>query len=235
MRHRLAVAALIGIVTSLVSSDLEAQEGRLASRLNVSVQGSVFQPSASGSVFDLARTELTLSQGDFRVARIGAEATLRVHPRVSVVGGWTTGERESSSTARRSAIYGPVTQTTKLSLDPALKGGILVELRRFGSDETWALATLVGAGRQGYRFEQSGVFPDASAPGTTFGADLMTEGTGDLYFGELRVTRELSGRLSALVGLGYQWSEATVGGDYLGFDPISLSGLGLSTGLVVRF
>jgi hypothetical protein len=35
--------------------------------------------------------------------------------------------------------------------------------------------------------------------------------------------------------VGYQWSEATVGGDYNGFDPISLSGLGISTGLAFRF
>jgi hypothetical protein len=229
----LPVVAL-SVVLMGVTEQAAAQE-TWVSRVSLSVQGSLFQPAASGSVFDLARTELTLDQGDFRVLRVGAEATVRVHPKVSLVGGWSTGETEVSSGIRRTSVYGTGTQTTVLSLDPALRGGLLVELGRFGAEGEWTVATLVGVGRQGYQFTQTGVFPDASTPGSTFSADLASEGTGDLYFGELRLTRTLTDRLGVLVSLGYQSSEARVGGDYVGFDPISLSGLGISTGLTVRF
>jgi hypothetical protein len=234
MRRFFLMAVVPTLMMLSATRPLEAQEQE-GSRFSVTLQGGVFQPTASGSVFDLARTELTLGQSDFRVLRVGVEAAVRVHPKVSVVGGWSTGDTEASSSMRNSSVYGTGTQTTVLSLDPALRGGLLVELSRFGAEERWTLSTLVGVGRQGYQFTQTGVFPDASTPGSTFSADLATEGTGDLYFGELRLTRTLTARLGAVASMGYQWSEAPVGGDYVGFDPISLSGLGISAGFSVRF
>lgn len=214
---------------------LDAQQSTLASRLSVSVQGTLFQPSAAGSVFDLARSELTLSAADFRHVRLGAEAIFRAHPRFSVTAGWSTGETEIESSIRRASIYGNGMQSTTLALDPAVTAGLAFDVARLGAEERWSILALAGAGRQGYQFRQSGTFPDSAAAGTTFQADLNTEGTGDLYYAELRVVRDLNQRLGLTLGARYQWSEAKVGGDYLGFDPISLSGLGITTGLRFQF
>lgn len=209
-----------------------ATEGQTGEgRFNIHVDGVLFQPAASGSVFDLAASELTLASKDYRHVRPSVEVSARVHPRVSVLAGWSTGSTEANSTSRQPLGGGSANQTTTFEVSDAFIGGLVLHVGTFGSGGQWRADVLGGAGRQSYVFRQVGTFPDASQTGTTLQGDFLTQGSGDLAFVGVRLDRSLSQRVGLSVSSRYQWSEAEVGGDFAGFAPISLDGLGLGMGI----
>jgi hypothetical protein len=226
LMFRVASVVSFSLLVGLAGA-VEAQAQDFMERLSLRVEGAVFQPKASGSVFDLATSELTLGSDDFRHVRPGAELQVRLHDRLSVLAGWSSGAREVESTIRQ----GTGTQTTSLDLTNALVAGLDVVIATWGDSSAWRASTNMGVGRHAYRFEQRGTFPDASRPGATLQGSFLTEGSGDLAFLGARIERRVSERAAISLGARYQWSEAEVSGDYRGFAPLSLSGLGMSTGV----
>jgi hypothetical protein len=224
---RFATAASISVLLALAGAgDAEAQ-GQ-PGRVSLQLEGVMFQPQATGSVFDLAASELTLASDDFRHVRPGAEMAIRLYSRLWIMAGWSTGSTEVESSIRR---QGTGSQVTRLDLENALLGGITLDLLPGKGAGSWRVSASGGAGQHAYRFEQRGTFPDAARPGSTLTGTFASEGEGTLLFGGLRVERLLTDRIGVSVGARYQWSEAEVGGDFRGFAPISLSGIGVSTGL----
>jgi hypothetical protein len=223
---RFASVASFSILLAFAgASQVQAQS--LSGRLSVQAEGVLFQPSAIGSVFDLASSELTLGSDDFRHVRPAVEVMFRVLPRVSALAGWSSGTKEVQSTIRQ----GSGSQVTSLGLENALVAGIVLDLATWGEAGVWRATASAGYGQQSYSFEQRGTFPDASRPGSTLEGKFLTEGKGGLSFAGVRVERAVSNRVALTLGARYQWSEAEVSGDFRGFAPISLSGFGVSTGL----
>lgn len=213
------------------ASDAGADRPRFA----LSAQGSLFQPRARGSVFDAATSNLALGRSDFRMARVGGDAMVRVSARLHLFVGAETGDTDVSSRVRDTAGgTGAPAQNTYLEMNTAYVGGVAADLMRSPSGST-TLKGLVGVGRSGYRFEQAGSFPDGSAPGSTFDGSLETRGSGTISFAGLRVLRALRGPLALSADLRAQRGSADVGGDYLDFPPISLSGLSGSLGVTLQF
>jgi hypothetical protein len=205
--------------------DTHAQSA--AGRLSLHLEGILFQPEASGSVFDLTASELGVEAKEYRHIRPSAEIGLRLHRRVSLIPGWSSGSQEVRSTAPQ----GVASQLTNLEFRNAIWGGMGVHVASWGSSGQWRTEAVGGVGRQSYQFGQTGTFPDASRPGSTLDGAFLTQGKGYLQFAGLRLERALSPRLGISIGGRYQWSKAEVSGDYQGFPPISLSGFGVSTGL----
>lgn len=214
------------------TQELSAKE---SSRFLITGHGGVFQPRAQGSVFDVATSNLTLSRSDFRMERMGLNAAVRVRPRVYLLLGGEAGDTEATSFVRGAgAEEMALRQTTTLKMNTAYYGGIAADLLHSTSG-SWLVQGLAGVGRSGYRFEQVGSFPDGAPSGGSFSDTLRTRGTGTTTFLGIRGIRTLNGPLALTVDLRGQRGEADVGGDYLDFSPISLSGIGLMVGVALRF
>jgi len=226
MSRAFLISALLSMSAALVSPS--SADGQSPSgRLSLHVDGVLFQPKASGSVFDLAESELGIRSSEYRHVRPSVEVALPVHPRLSLMGSWSSGSKEIQSTIHQ----GIAPQSTHLRMENAFAGGLVLHLAHWGNDGVWRLDVLGGAGRQSFAFGQTGVFPDASSPGATFSGAFHTDGKADLQFAGLRLNRAISQRLGLSAGARYQWSEAEVSGDYQGFRPISLSGFGIAAGI----
>lgn len=226
MYRKTPLTAIFSLGLVLIApSHMEAQAE--SGRLSIHVGGVLFQPDASGSVFELTASELAVGSSEYRHFRPSAEVAIRIHPRLSLMAGWSSGSKEIQSTVTQ----GMASQATELTMNNTFTGGAVLHLARWGADGAWQLDALGGLGRQSYAFRQVGIFPDASRPGNTFSGAFFTDGKADLQFAGLRLDRAISRRLGVSAGVRYQWSEGEATGDYQGFAPISLSGFGVSTGV----
>ena len=232
----LPVAGEVAAEHAAREAPAEPVAGEVRSRVLVSVYGGLFQPRAQGSIFDLTTANLTVDRGDFRMARGGLDVSVRIRPRLHLFLGAETGETSFSSQARpaEGGSASSPQQSTELKMNSAFHGGVAADLHRSNSGAL-VVQGLAGIGRSGYRFEQVGSFPDASRPGESFQGTLSTKGSGTVGFVGVRGIRSLTGPVALTVDLRAQRGEADVGGDYLDFPAISLSGFSLSVGAAMRF
>jgi len=85
-----------------------------------------------------------------------------------------------------------------------------------------------------YRFKQSGDFVDFSTL-EIFSAELESSGwTATAYLGG-GVDINISKHTCLTLDLRYSWANPDLGGDYVGFEPLDLSGLRTTAGLQWHF
>jgi hypothetical protein len=240
---------IVGVV-SLAAAPALAQEasgrGFLfgAPKGSISSRGGYSAPSAGSDVFSFVTEELTLGRGDFGSFSAGADVSVAVTNRFDIVVSLDAGGMERKSEFRDwlDNSGNPIEQHTSFSRQTFALGGkyYLIPPGRSLGRLAWVPSAYApwisaGAGRTLYNFSQSGDFIDFDKGNSVFRDSFRsTRWTTTLQFAA-GLDWSLNQRFAFTTQAKYLWGRADLSYDYAGFDPIDLSGVGLSAGLTLRF
>jgi len=200
-------------------------------------------PSASSEVFDFVTDELTVSGSDFNAPVLGGALGVRVTERLEVALDASYSNTNIRSEFRE--LVGtddlPIEQSTRLAMTPvtlSLKGYLFERGRsvsRFAwVPGTWSPFVGVGVGKVYYDFKQNGEFVDYETY-EIFQDTFRSKGDAGIFHVLAGAEYSLSPAFY-ITGEGrYSWAEADMDKDFVGFDPIDLSGFQATVGLAVRF
>ena len=219
-----------------------------APRWTFSVRGGFDRAFAGSDIFQFMTDTLTLSKGDFSGFTFGAELAYSISPRLdlAVGGGFVRSRTVSEFREYVGSDDLPINQTTTFSRLPVtatMKAYLLPRGRSIGT-LAWVPARFspyVGGGVGSVRYEliQQGEFVDSQDDGS---------GNFDIFYDHFRssgwtpTAHALVGAEFALtprLGLStegrYGWARSDMNEDFVGFEPIDLSGLSATMGFTLRF
>jgi len=254
-RARFAMAALLGMLAAAHPAVAHAQVSPGAPILSqdlpeadflfgpprgaIGLRGSLFLPSESSDLFDFVRRQLTIDKGDFRGAAFAADVAITLSPRLDVVGGVELARKAVVSEYRDFVDDEllPIQQQSLLrqnAITGSLKFLLLPRGRRVGRF-VWIPARVqpfvgTGGGVVFWKFEQSGDFVDFQDFGVftdTFSADGVSPSAHVLGGVDIQVYKRLMFTLEGR----YLWAHGTLGGDFIDFEPLDLSGFRVSAGI----
>ena len=232
---------------------LESEQGRTAGpdflfgqpRVVIGLRGLWVNPRGDSDIFSFLTEQLTLQKKDFRAQGFAFDLGLPVNSRVDAIAGLEYNRARAASEDRAfiEADGTPIrqdTQLTQFNVTGSLELALVPRGRAIGQF-AWIAAPVTpyigaGGGLTWYRFEQTGDFVDSLDPELgIFEAQLLSDGwtTNTHVFGgvDIKITRRLL--LSAEAR--YVWADATMGLDFVGFEPIDLSGLRIGGGIRLLF
>jgi hypothetical protein len=212
-------------------------------RGSIGVHGSFLLPRAGSDLFDFVTDQLTLDRGDFRAPGVGLVFGLVVSPRLEAVAGVEFNKSQTASEYRRLVDNNlqPINQETVLR-HVAVTGSVKVALTPRGrriSRLAWIPSGVTpyvggGAGAVRYEFLQRGDFVDF-VDSSIFTDVFQSKGWAPSAHGFGGVDVQLYRLLFLTLEGRYTWASADLGRDFIGFDPIDLTGFGLSAGVNVLF
>ena len=209
----------------------------------ISVRGGYMTASANSDVYDFFSETLTIEKGDFNTPTFGLDVALVVHPRIDVLVGFEFSKSTTESEYRdfEEDDGSPIRQQTELAISP-ISGSIKFyltprgrEISRFAFVPSKARAYVGGgAGFVYYRLAQTGDFVDfldlsifsAEFESTGFGTEAHAFGGVDVQLAPA-IYLSFEGR--------YTFADADLSGDFVGFDPIDLSGFRITGGISYSF
>jgi hypothetical protein len=210
---------------------------------SLAVRGGWHFASASSDVFDFITDELTIDDDDFDGPVLAIEGARRLTPRLDVVVGMQTSGVRIDSEFRDFVDQDgfAIEQTTRLDQLPLTVGISFFPSprgRAVGS-YTWipqpfAFYLGVGAGVTIYELEQEGSFVDFS-DFTVFRDRFTSTGAAPTAYVSAGADIKLSPRFYLNLDARHTWAEADLDDDFVGFDPIDLSGLQTTAGVKVVF
>ena len=199
--------------------------------------------NTGSDLYDFITDQLTLERSSFNTPVLGGRLGVSLTPHVDVMVG-IDAARSTTESEYRNFVDNqllPINQTTKRS-EFGLFGSVRVSLLPTGrriSRFAWIPRTFtpyvgVGAGAVKYEFQQYGSFVDF-ATSRVFNDTFRSEGwapSAHVFAGsDLRVYR----RLYLSIEGRYTFAKATLGADFVDFDPIDLAGFRMGGGLRVVF
>ena len=214
-------------------------------RLTIGLRGLWVNPRADSDIFSFVAEQLTLEKKDFQAQGFALDLGLPVSSRFATVAGLEYNRANASSEDRAfiEADGSPIRQDTRLTqfnVTGSLELALLPRGRPIGQF-AWITAPVTpyvgaGGGLLWSRFEQTGDFVDSLDPDLPiFSAQLRSGGwtTNTHVFGgvDIKMTRRVL--LSAEAR--YMWADATMDQDFVGFEPIDLSGLRVVGGIRLLF
>ena len=246
----LGALALAMVVGSAPADAQAAGDGFLfeAPRWTLSVRGGFDRPLARSDLFEFVTDSLTLSRSDFGGFAYGADLAFSITPRVDIAvgAGYARSRKQSEFREYVGSDDLPIYQTTTFSRLPAtatIKAYLVPRGRSIGSlawiPTTFAPYVGVGGGLVFYDFVQDGEFvhteDDGSGNFDIFYDNYRSSGTAALAQALVGADFALTPRFGISTEGKYGWARSELTGDYLGFDPIDLSGFSATMGLTVRF
>lgn len=212
-------------------------------KVALAVKGGWLFAATDSDLYDFVITHLTLSKKSFNAPVIGGELSVALGDRLEIVAGL---EHARSSTASEYRDFvdnrlQPIAQTTtrqEYNVSGTVRLALVPRGRRI-SRFAWIPRTLTpyigaGAGAVKYDFQQTGSFVDADTL-AVFDDAFQSKGWAPsvhvLAGADLRVFRRLYLTLEGR----YTKSSARLSDDFVGFAPISLAGVRVSSGLQVVF
>ena len=200
-------------------------------------------PRAGSDVYDFVMNDLTLQKSDFYSVVFGGSFGVRVTNRVEVSLDVSYGNSNTRSEFRDWVDLDdlPIEQNTRLSWTPvtgSVKAYLWERGRRISQlawvPGKWSPFLGVGGGRVYYNFRHSGDFVDFDTL-EIFSDTFRSAGSSGIF--HVLAGAEWSlGPYFYLTGEGrYSWAEARMSKDFVGFDPIDLSGFQGTVGLALRF
>lgn len=210
---------------------------------SVGVRGSWVFARAGSDIFSFLTNQLTLDKGDFRASGFAADLAVALTPRVDVVGGLELA-RSSSGSEYRDFVDNdrlPIEQTTSLStinLTGTLRYALVPRGQAVGR-LAWVPRRVVpyvgaGGGAIWYKLTQTGDFVDF-VDLAVFSDSFDSRGWSPSAHAVAGVDLQLHRRLFAIIEARYVRASATLGQDFVDFEPIDLSGLRTSAGINFRF
>ena len=241
-----AIAGAVSMAATTAFAQEASGRGFLfgAPKGSLSIRGGYSAASAGSDIFSFVTNELTLRRADFGSFSTGADVNVALTNRLDVVLSLDVGGMERKSEFREWEDNNgrPIEQHTAFSRQTfGLSGKYYVippgrSLGRFA----WVPARYspwlsAGMGRTRYNFSQNGDFVDFDKGNSVFADSFQSsEWTTTLQMAA-GIDWSLTQRFALTSQAKYLWGKADLGFDYAGFDPIDLSGVGLSAGLTIRF
>lgn len=241
----LAALAAIAIAPRLGAQDTFGGPGYLFQfpTGSFTVRGGFQSPQARSDVFSDATNLLTLHRRDLGGFSGALDVSGFVTPHLELSLGLDVERRGAGSEYRKWEFEDgtPIRQRTTLARTP-----ILLSLRWYPVAPgeqigrfAWIprrVVPFVGAGAGGmhYTYRQVGDFVDFANGNRVFPADLESSGWTWAAAASAGVHVSLSRFAVLTTQARATWSRATLGRAFLGFQPIDLSGLSLTTGLTFR-
>jgi len=207
------------------------------------VRGSWIFNREGSDWYDFVTDQLTIDRGAFNTPAITLEVGFFLSPRFDVLAGVDISSTSTSSEYRRFVDNNrlPINQNTDLkgtTISGSLKYALIPRGREVGS-VAWVPSSVVpyvgaGGGVHWFKLLQQGDFVDF-VDLSVFSDAFVSSGWSPSahVFGGADV--KLHKRLYLTVEARYEWAKGDLGGDWIGFDPIDLSGLHLGTGINVVF
>jgi hypothetical protein len=221
--------------------------------LTVSVRGGYALARAGSDIFDFVTSQLTLDKSDFSGVAFGGGLGFRMTSQLdlSVELNYMRGGDRSRVAGGYWEFIGqdsfPVEQTTTLTRLPvtaSLRYYVMPRGRKIGSfawvPSKWAPYVGAGAGAMRYEFVQRGDFINFDE---VVGVDEFAIFTDELESTQWIPTAHVFGgmewavsRRAAFTGeIRYILGSAELGFDFVGFDPIDLSGMQATVGMSFRY
>lgn len=241
-----AIAATGTIGTSTASAQeasgrgflFGAPSGSLALRVGYS------GATAGSDVFQFVTNELTLRKRDFGSFVMGGDLSFALSSRFDVMLSVDADAMEKKSEFREwiDDDGNPIEQSTAFSRQSYMvsaKYYLLPHGRSLGRF-AWVPARYVpwvsaGGGRILYTFSQNGDFIDFEQNNKVFHDSFKSSKWGNSAHVSAGIDWSLTQRFALTTQARYLFGKAELEPDYSGFDPIDLSGLGLTAGLTIRF
>lgn len=201
------------------------------------------QPSEGGDVFDFVRSELTLNKNSFVGPSIGGDLGIRLTNRFSLQLNGSYSGRTVKSEMRNWVDNNdlPIEQTSSLQRVPVMAGlrFDLVAPGRSLSKLAWVPNRIVpyvaaGGGYVWYRFLQRGDFVDSKTL-DVFHDDLVSSSWTPGGYGAAGVEFAVTPLVSIQTEARYDKASASTSTDFIGFNRIDLSGVGVTLGLSIRY
>ena len=208
-------------------------------KASLGVRGAFTMLRGGSDIFDFIQDQLTIDSGALNGPAFAVDVGIALSDRFDVVGGFEFGKGRTESEYRRfeDNLGLPIQQATEL-WQTSLTGSMRVALTPRGrgvSKLAWIPATIVpyagaGGGVMWYRFEQFGDFVDFTDLDvftdifTSSGATPTAHAFGGV---DLKMYRQLFLTLEGR----YVWASGELDADFIGFDPIDLSGFRFAAGI----
>lgn len=248
-----AVGVALGAAVLSAPAALEAQGGdgflfrepRVGVGLRLGYGAPIGPRTAGGDtdIFGFTQDILTIGEGDHDALVFGGEVSLQLSSRIDLLLDLSSEASEVTSEFRDWVDQDdlPIEQNTRLSWTPvtvSLKGYLWERGRRISQlawvPGKWSPFLGVGGGEVYYKFRQSGDFIDFET--LEIFTDTFRSSGGAGVFHVLAGAEWSLGPYFYLTGEGrYSWASAQMGRDFVGFDPIDLSGFQGTVGLALRF
>jgi hypothetical protein len=210
--------------------------------LTISVRGGADRPIGSSQIWDFTTQNLTVSKGDFTAPGFMVDVGVRLSDRFQLIAASGTSRRANASEFRKYVDNNdlPIEQTTTIRRLPVMLGvryNITAPEERI-SRFAWIPSRVtpwvgVGGGAMNYTFSQIGDFVDFQTL-NVFKQTFASSGWAPMAYGNVGVDLKLSMRFSLTGDFRYSAARATLGGKFVGFDKIDLSGTAATMGLTVR-
>lgn len=209
---------------------------------SLTIRGGVDRPTASSEVWNFTTTNLTVGKGDFTSPGYNADLGFRVANRLDVVLSGGASRRATPSEFRKYVDNNdlPIEQTTTIRRIPVTVGlryALRAPEERI-SRFAWIPSRVTpwvgaGGGAMNYSFKQIGDFVDFETL-NVFSQAFNSHGTVPMAYGNVGVDVKLTMRISLTGDLRYSHARAALGGAFVGFDKIDLSGTAATMGLTLR-
>lgn len=210
---------------------------------SVGIRGGWFARRAESDWYTFVGDQLTIEEGAFSGPAFGLDVAVAVAPRVEVVVGLDFSQRAVESEYRDFVDNNrlPISQRTELrgvNLGGSLRVALTERGRQVGRF-AWVPRTVVpylgvGGGVTWFELKQLGDFVDFQDLSVFTDAFEATGWTPSAQvFGGTDVA--LHRRLLLTFDARYQWVSGELGSDWIGFEPLDLSGLQVSTGIRIPF
>jgi hypothetical protein len=207
------------------------------------VRGNWTFSRAGSDWYDFVTDQLTIDREAFNAPGFTVEVGFFVTPRLDVLAGLDISNMSTSSEYRRFVDNNrlPINQRTELrgtTISGSLKYALIPRGREVGS-VAWVPSSVVpyvgaGGGAHWFRLIQQGDFVDY-VDLSVFSDVFRSSGWSPSahVFGGSDI--KLHKRVYLTVEARYEWAKGDLGADWIGFDPIDLSGLRLGTGINLVF
>jgi hypothetical protein len=248
-RTALAALGMATAASGAVTAGAQEAAGRGflfgAPTARLSLRAGYSGASAGSDLFSFVTDELTISKGDFSSFSFGGDLAFTVRPRWDIVLTVDADGMEKASEYREweDNSGNPIEQRTAFSRQTYMMSARYYlqpngrSLGRFA----WVPAKYVpwviaGVGRTSYSFSQNGDFIDYENGNSVFPDSFRSSQWGTTAQVGVGVDWSLNHRFAMTMQGRYLMGNAKLDGyDYTGFEPIDLSGLGMTAGLTIRF
>jgi opacity protein-like surface antigen len=247
--------AAAGVAAASAGAEAQSGDGYLLQepRLYLQVRGgfnTLLGPRnefSDADLFGFTRNRFTIGEQDFNTPGLGLDVGLRLSPRLHLVGSLAAGDTDFISEDRDfeedlgNGAFAPINQTNyfyQRSIDFWARYYLIPPGRRVGRF-AWIpnrVAPFVGAGVgfTTYEFNQFGDFVDEGTL-EIFSSDLTTTGTAVSLLAAAGLQVNVASRVYLTGDVRYRRGSAGVGGDFVGFDDVDLSGFQWNAGIGVFF
>lgn len=206
---------------------------------SVGVRGGWSFSRTDSDIYDFVRDQLTVEKSDFNAPLLVLDLTLSVTPRLAGMFRFEYSRAAVDSEFRDFVDQDdlPITQSTELTKIP-LTGTLKLYLTPRGreiSRYAWVPHSFApylggGGGLLWYRFRQAGDFVDF-ADWSIFRDTFRSDGWTTTFHVLGGIEVKLGRRLFVTMETCYAWGDARLGQDFVGFDPMDLSGLKTTVGI----